>query len=405
MPIDRHIEQDGTFVRLVGSGVVTEAEYRACIESLYDPGGEDRRPRRTLVDFAAVQTLEMTHESLREITRRQRRFARAFRRPTTVAIVARGAIPYSFAREWEGLVEEEGWRTRVFREAGEAESWLEAEGGRPWRRLPALHPQLEPPALERQFREHCRHRDSRIARALMILSAVFQVVSLPLDHGALQGTGALLPVWAIRMVSAVIAVAGACLVRRTARIELLENLTFLWALTVALGVVVADAILPPTYLAHVAWDLLLTLAVYVVLPLTLRRQVVVASLISIGGIILFWQHKILVWPVTLPDVTAAFVCANLLGIMSSREFHLRRRREFLTRLREADTRRHLESALHEIRTLKGIIPICSHCKRVRTDRGDWTQVEAYVQEHSDAEFSHGICPFCLTEHYPEMTRR
>ena len=53
----------------------------------------------------------------------------------------------------------------------------------------------------------------------------------------------------------------------------------------------------------------------------------------------------------------------------------------------------------EISTLKTIIPICMHCKGVRDDKGYWNQLEKYMAEHSDVQFSHGICDTCLKEHY------
>jgi len=51
----------------------------------------------------------------------------------------------------------------------------------------------------------------------------------------------------------------------------------------------------------------------------------------------------------------------------------------------------------QIKTLKGIIPICSYCKKIRNDEESWQQLEGYISEHSDALFSHGICPTCLEE--------
>jgi PAS domain S-box-containing protein len=57
----------------------------------------------------------------------------------------------------------------------------------------------------------------------------------------------------------------------------------------------------------------------------------------------------------------------------------------------------------EINTLRGIIPICSSCKKVRDDNGYWQQVEAYVRDRSEAEFSHSICPECLKRLYPEFS--
>jgi len=62
----------------------------------------------------------------------------------------------------------------------------------------------------------------------------------------------------------------------------------------------------------------------------------------------------------------------------------------------------LQEALDNIKTLKGFIPICANCKKVRDDDGFWEQVEVYVRDHTEAEFSHGICPDCMQELYPEL---
>lgn len=63
----------------------------------------------------------------------------------------------------------------------------------------------------------------------------------------------------------------------------------------------------------------------------------------------------------------------------------------------------LQNALAEIKTLSGLIPICAACKKVRDDKGFWNQIEVYVRDHSEAEFSHGICPDCAKELYPELS--
>jgi hypothetical protein len=62
----------------------------------------------------------------------------------------------------------------------------------------------------------------------------------------------------------------------------------------------------------------------------------------------------------------------------------------------------LRKAFDEIKTLRGIIPICSHCKNIRDDKGAWLQLETYISEHSEALFSHGICEKCLAKHFPEV---
>ncbi|MCC5843242.1 MAG: hypothetical protein JJU05_03215 [Verrucomicrobia bacterium] len=62
----------------------------------------------------------------------------------------------------------------------------------------------------------------------------------------------------------------------------------------------------------------------------------------------------------------------------------------------------LKKALSDVKTLQGILPICAHCKKIRDDQGDWQGIEKYVHDRSDAEFSHGICPECAKEHFPEI---
>lgn len=62
----------------------------------------------------------------------------------------------------------------------------------------------------------------------------------------------------------------------------------------------------------------------------------------------------------------------------------------------------LHKALTDVKTLSGFLPICSSCKKIRDDDGYWNQIEKYIQEHSDAEFSHGLCPDCVTELYSDF---
>jgi len=61
----------------------------------------------------------------------------------------------------------------------------------------------------------------------------------------------------------------------------------------------------------------------------------------------------------------------------------------------------LQEALTSIKVLKGLIPLCAWCKKVRDDKGYWKKVERYIEEHSDASFTHGICPQCLQKTDPE----
>lgn len=62
----------------------------------------------------------------------------------------------------------------------------------------------------------------------------------------------------------------------------------------------------------------------------------------------------------------------------------------------------LQKSLADIKTLSGLLPICSWCKKIRDDKGYWSQVESYIGKHSEIAFSHSVCPDCMKEHYPEV---
>ena len=86
------------------------------------------------------------------------------------------------------------------------------------------------------------------------------------------------------------------------------------------------------------------------------------------------------------------------------EEDLRKARDFLEeRVRERTAE--LQHALDNVKVLRGMLPICSSCKKIRDDQGYWTQLETYIHLHSDADFTHGLCPGCaekLFEGYIEQ---
>ena len=79
----------------------------------------------------------------------------------------------------------------------------------------------------------------------------------------------------------------------------------------------------------------------------------------------------------------------------------------ITERREAEQEREqliarLQKALSDVKALSGLLPICASCKKIRDDKGYWNQLEAYIHEHSEVKFSHGICPECMQKLYPDL---
>ena len=65
----------------------------------------------------------------------------------------------------------------------------------------------------------------------------------------------------------------------------------------------------------------------------------------------------------------------------------------------------LKKALDHIKTLQGILPICMHCHNIRSDDEAWEKIDYYLTKHTDAQFSHGLCPECLEKYYPEISQK
>jgi CheY-like chemotaxis protein len=90
----------------------------------------------------------------------------------------------------------------------------------------------------------------------------------------------------------------------------------------------------------------------------------------------------------LARVNSALTLKKEMDCRKTREWELRRSNE------------ELQQALREVKVLKGLVPICASCKKIRNDQGFWQQLEEYLQQHSEAEFSHGLCTPCIKKLYP-----
>lgn len=137
----------------------------------------------------------------------------------------------------------------------------------------------------------------------------------------------------------------------------------------------------------------------VVLPESALVAPVSAALLSLGAFGLLWQGG--ATTLELIGWGHAFIVAVFAGAVVGRTFRLTavaREQAVAERLATlAENERlvvDLRKALANVKTLGGLLPICAWCRRVRDDRGYWEQIEAFVRDRTDAEFSHGICPDC-----------
>lgn len=110
----------------------------------------------------------------------------------------------------------------------------------------------------------------------------------------------------------------------------------------------------------------------------------------------------------IPELNRYFICRSNPVLDESGEVsHIIEQLHDITERKQLEKEKdnlitELQAALSEVKTLRGLIPICSHCKNIRDDKGYWKRIEEYLSDNSDAKFSHGICPECAKKFYPEM---
>jgi|WetSurMetagenome_2_1015567.scaffolds.fasta_scaffold00064_11 hypothetical protein len=102
-----------------------------------------------------------------------------------------------------------------------------------------------------------------------------------------------------------------------------------------------------------------------------------------------------------------YISAMVILVMITISFILLNNERLHSRLAAAESElrekiEELEKSISQVKALSGLLPICSHCKRIRDENDDWTQLEVYIRERSGAEFSHGICPECAKKLYPDF---
>ena len=131
-----------------------------------------------------------------------------------------------------------------------------------------------------------------------------------------------------------------------------------------------------------------------------------------------WAKQIDVYPFLYPKILHLIFFLLSFITLSSIYFIEKREREVLSLSnialqREIDERKRteedrkiiinkLKTALAEVKTLRGILPLCSFCKKIRDDKGYWEQVDVYIRKYSQADISHSICPECAKEHYHDL---
>jgi hypothetical protein len=195
-------------------------------------------------------------------------------------------------------------------------------------------------------------------------------------------------------------IAALALLRTTSTREAYSRIVFGFAIACAVFIVGINLLRPVGGTLPLRTPLFTLFMLYAALPNRFWRQVVPPLLLSVGVVVLR-----LTWVTSTADSDIAGDLLIIAAMNSIGLLVVRRRLRLESDVDDSWQAEHAarvtaEQTLSELKMLRGIIPICMHCKKVRTERNDWQQIERYVHEHSDAKFSHGLCPDCARTHYP-----
>ena len=206
------------------------------------------------------------------------------------------------------------------------------------------------------------------------------------------------PSWRIllagRMAIVIFAILYTSMLHRVDNPRMLDALTLVITLAVVFSSLWANGYRPKEFYTHVGADVVILIGIYLIIPLSQTLRFGIAAAYSAGLAYLYFVYKTPPDAMTETSVAVSLTIANLCGVLISLRHARTQRSEYTALTNEQAARQALEQAQSEIRSLSGLIPICASCKSVRNDEGYWEQVENYVRDRSEAQFSHGLCPEC-----------
>jgi hypothetical protein len=254
---------------------------------------------------------------------------------------------------------------------------------------------FDSPEAENQYWLQRRERD--LARAKMFVAVVMVAVMIfSVSDYLFFGMSA---TWGwltlARMIGVITSVFTLIALGRAVTRHQLQWSMLLWSLIMIIVGAYIVSTRPIHYIGHILPAAVFVLVGYFMVPSAWVFQLIPGALVTVAYTFLFWQTASPGQEIGVVAVATTFVAVNLLGWFWSVQLEHWKRSSFLTLQRETALRTNLEQALAEIKTLRSIVPICSHCKLVRTHDGHWHEVEVYVRQHTHVDFSHGFCPDCM----------
>ena len=250
-----------------------------------------------------------------------------------------------------------------------------------------------------QLRLESERRLAMWATTLMLVPGVLWSV---VDAGVATSPSTLYTLHALRVSQLVLWIATIAFLRRSPSRANLDRLLFALALAIV-GFSTAVAWLrPATNWMPLRTFVLISIGTFVIYPYAFRLQRIVwfAMLAAVASLV-FGHYT------AMPDYDRLsallnILIAGVLGMLVARNRSQLDRDLDASLVREREAIAERKRAMDALRRLEGLIPLCAYCHQVRTEAGAWERLDQYVRSRTDADFSHGMCPSCAQEHFPDV---
>jgi hypothetical protein len=177
-----------------------------------------------------------------------------------------------------------------------------------------------------------------------------------------------------------------------------DLLLFSWIVLYFSAITIIYSTRPAEFIRNPFLDILMILVPYLVFNIRFAFQITPPLLFSAASIV-FLSTTPGVTLISFNAIVMTYVFSNVMGIFAAWRLHAYRRVQFSHFLEEKKLNRELKEAMSSIRTLRGLMPICSKCRKIRDEEGYWKKMEEYIEQHSEAQFSHSLCDKCAHELY------
>lgn len=255
---------------------------------------------------------------------------------------------------------------------------------------------FDPEALEQRRFDRDRSQAMMVLVALVVPLAAFAVNDALLSSNSWRH---LAVAWTVRATAVIALLMTGMQLRRARTRARFERVLFAALMVGVVLMVVTHLGRPRNSLLPTRFELLCVVGCYVALPLRTRLQMAPALLLSVVSLslVFFWHTD-----VSVPELVshaACFALANVLGILITRRRHAAQAEEDVAWRAVTFAHASMQRTVRELRALRSVVPICPSCRKVRGAREAWQQLEAFVAERGDVEFSKVLCPACLQKEF------